>query len=258
MRQTTSKSASAGPALLLLLALSACAEATDVDGVTSGGRCATCHLSSEADAASASGAHLRHLTAGALGGPFACSDCHAVPAAVAAAAGHRDGQVDLAFSARAGGATAQWNAAQQTCAVACHGTAAPVWTRTDGTQAQCGSCHGLPPGAGHPPSDAGGCRACHPATVRSDGTIDAAGGTHVDGDADVLPNVCGTCHGIPPRTGLHLVHVEAGQLSCAVCHAGATATDPGAAHLNGAVEMSIQGWPTTRTCANVCHGPGSW
>src|SRR4029078_5117692 len=35
----------------------------------------------------------------------------------------------------------------------------PVWTRVDGTQKQCTSCHGAPPPAPHPQNTA--CEACH-------------------------------------------------------------------------------------------------
>lgn len=260
MRKTTSKLASATPALLLLLALSACAEASNVEGVAAEGRCAICHLSSAADASTASGAHLRHLTAGAVGGPFTCGACHVVPATVAAD-GHRDGLVDVVPTTAVGVPVASWDRVSKTCTGSCHETASPIWTRTDGTQAQCGSCHGLPPAGGHPAiNSAAGCNACHPATVRADGTIDVAGGKHVNGQLDFITNpACGACHAIPPSTGQHVLHVASVGIACGACHGGgATATNPGTNHQNGTVEVTVPGWAATRTCATACHGPERW
>jgi predicted CxxxxCH...CXXCH cytochrome family protein len=148
-----------------------------------------------------------------------------------------DGRVDIVFSARAGGEGAHWNAGQQSCAVYCHGDARPVWTVTDGSQARCGSCHGIPPGGEHPQSEAA-CGACHPATVREDGTINLAGGAHVNGRVDRGGDVvvaCGSCHGIPPGGG----HTTS--TSCGSCHEGYSATTVNAAlHQNGRTDVTAQ------------------
>ena len=101
-------------------------------------------------------------------------------------------QIDWGGVATARGASPAWDRATATCSnVYCHGvtltggtSTAPRWTTVDGSQATCGACHGIPP-ANHPELAAGftlaTCNACHPETVRSDGSIDAGGGRHVNG-----------------------------------------------------------------------------
>ncbi len=131
----------------------------------------------------------------------------------------------------------------------------------DGTQKACGACHGAPPTkAAHPQGAlAARCEACHPDTVRPDGTIDVAGGHHIDGRIDVaLGGGCAGCHGAPPASGAHLVHarlpagVEAGYgaltaledvapaggpdyaFGCGHCHP----LDP-ARHLDGVIDVAL-------------------
>ena len=71
---------------------------------------------------------------------------------------------------------------------------------------------------------------------------------------------CGSCHGLPPRTGQHDEHRSR---SCSTCHgAGYSSTTVNAAtHNNGVrnlAESSI-GWnATSRSCTNSCHGKESW
>lgn len=114
------------------------------------------------------GAHDRHLDRG-----VACSECHTVPSQWQDA-GHRNGNVDVVFGSLAGKAPAdpEWHANTQTCTNSyCHGAFgptgasgpqgarfAPQWTRSDGTQGACGTCHGLPP-TGHWDIDL--CGFCH-------------------------------------------------------------------------------------------------
>ncbi|MBN2358473.1 MAG: CxxxxCH/CxxCH domain-containing protein [Deltaproteobacteria bacterium] len=183
------------------------AAALHVDGkvdVTSG--CTRCHGSSEGPAppvdlqgnsetsAIGVGAHQSHLRAGQYRQAIACGECHLVPAALVAR-GHVDGlgPAEVRFGtdalARADGATPTWQREGSTpnCSdVYCHGATLggglitePVWTRVDGSQVGCGTCHGLPPPPPHP--DDGDCAQCHSRTVSSDGTIDVAGGAHIDG-----------------------------------------------------------------------------
>ena len=87
---------------------------------------------------------------------------------------------------------------------------AAVWTGTftAGTSTlACGSCHGAPPPAssGHPAVSSAltGCATCHPKTVKADGTIDVAGGFHVNGtvEVDSTAMTCSSCHGTSGRTG---------------------------------------------------------
>ncbi len=221
------------------------------------------------------GAHRVHLRDGALRRAIACADCHVVPTEVLGHFGDPHATVTFPAGglARAGSAAPEWRpdeAGGPTCAgVYCHGATlqvggtatAPVWTRVDGTQKTCGACHGAPPtGARHPQGAvAARCDVCHPATVRADGTIDVAGGHHIDGRIDVaLGEGCSGCHGAPPPTGAHLAHaalpegVSAGYgavttledvapaggasyaFGCGQCHP----LDP-AKHLDGVVEVEL-------------------
>src|SRR5205814_133026 len=79
----------------------------------------------------------------------------------------------------------------------CHGSANPVWTGGP-SQAQCGSCHGVPP----PSHVDNRCTACHPGP-------DAP--THADGKLDIGDDSggCSACHGQPPATGAHVAHMTA-------------------------------------------------
>ena len=107
------------------------------------------------------GAHQRHLEGGEVRAGIACESCHRVPIAVDDP-GHLDLlPADLSFDglAVADHARPEWDRAQATCAdTYCHGgtltggtATAPVWTRVDGSQTTCGSCHGAPPPLPHPP-----------------------------------------------------------------------------------------------------------
>jgi predicted CxxxxCH...CXXCH cytochrome family protein len=120
-----------------------------------------------------------------------------------------DGTVQINFSAFAtsnGSLSAGYNRSTHGCASTyCHGGFgggnagnAPVWT-AGASAAACGTCHGntsATPSAlptGHVALAAGStnatCRVCHPATVKADGTIDVAGGKHMNGvvQADTDP-----------------------------------------------------------------------
>ncbi len=105
------------------------------------------------------GAHQKHLGASLVFRKVECNECHVVPATVKAA-GHFDtpAPAELTFSgvATAGVAKPQWDGVK--CSdTYCHGTAvkagqdmkgsvpAPEWTKVDGSQVYCGSCHGIPP-----------------------------------------------------------------------------------------------------------------
>lgn len=117
------------------------------------------------------GAHQAHLVDRGFARVVRCEECHVVPASTLSA-GHVDGVVDVRFSgvALANGAVPIFTGG--TCAnTGCHDIAhftgrpgggtdvVPVWTRVDGSQRACTSCHGQPPPPPHPAVTA--CETCH-------------------------------------------------------------------------------------------------
>jgi predicted CxxxxCH...CXXCH cytochrome family protein len=228
--------------------------------------------------ARAVGAHQSHLQASPLRDAVNCSECHVVPTSTS----HSNGKVEITFGplATANGASPSWTGA--TCAgTYCHGafkngngTNAPTWTRVDGSQAACGTCHGVPPGGTHP-QGVTQCGSCHPGYTQTSVAV----ATHVNGTVDVILN-CTSCHGTPGANpappsgthgetatsaravGAHQSHVGGGNLAaaidCSACHPKPTSTG----HSNGRVEVAFGALPNQGTsaswngtsCANYCHG----
>jgi predicted CxxxxCH...CXXCH cytochrome family protein len=224
-----------------------------------GSACNTCHGSAANPAPPVSvsgasdttdtavGAHQAHLTGGALRAALACDDCHVVPGTTDAE-GHLDAApAELTWGdlSRIGDLAPEWDRDADTCSSTyCHGATlgggtnkTPLWTVVGAGQAACGTCHGAPPPAPHPAST--DCRQCHPDTMAEDGSIDVAGGQHIDGDVDVGGTACTSCHGsaanaAPPvalsgasdpaatEIGAHQAHVTDGALraalDCSTCH----------------------------------------
>lgn len=166
------------------------------------------------------GAHQLHLRDTPIRRAIACAECHRVPAAAGDplhAAG-RHAAITWGPLATAQGASPSWDRASATCSgVYCHGAilrsppdAGPAWTYAaepalePPSAAVCGSCHGWPPPLPHP--QVARCYGCHPDTARPDGTIDVAGGRHVNGRLDGGGSACGDCHDVPPASGAHLAH----------------------------------------------------
>jgi predicted CxxxxCH...CXXCH cytochrome family protein len=128
------------------------------------------------------GAHQVHLHGSSLAGPVACSECHLLPSQ-ANGTDHPDplgrpARVTFGLVAAQAGAHPVWHRTTRTCSgTYCHGAtesdsserADPLWTRVDGSQLHCDSCHGYPPPAPHP-ADAT-CEACHDAVVGAGGVI---------------------------------------------------------------------------------------
>ncbi|MBI4817592.1 MAG: CxxxxCH/CxxCH domain-containing protein [Deltaproteobacteria bacterium] len=239
------------------------------------------------------GAHQTHLSGGLGSKPVECIECHVVPTELNSA-GHVDTPLpaELTFGslARASGASPAWDRAAESCSTTyCHGStmgtdARPVWTLVDGTQAACGSCHGLPPAAPHPAN--ANCEACHLPTAGVNRTI-AGRATHVDGIVQVTIEGCTGCHGVgdvlnPPvdtqgrsettfrSVGAHQTHVRGGQgsrpVSCTECHLVPVAVgDPGHNDTALPAEVTFSGvaradganavWtPAGPTCTSYCHG----
>jgi len=154
-------------------------------------------------AASTTDAHPTH-DAPPVAQPIACAECHAPH-------GGMDHLLHFGPLANAGGATATWDPATATCSNYCHGqtlggglVTSPIWTRVDGSQAFCGSCHGLPPPAPHP-ALVTACGACHPGYTAT--SVNLA--LHINGAVDLggTGTGCDGCHGFPPATGAHATHV---------------------------------------------------
>lgn len=239
------------------------------------------------------GAHQSHLTpTNRFFKAIVCTDCHLVPSALGSV-GHRDTPLpaEVRFSGRAGTSPA-WNGAQ--CSnVYCHGATltsggsgaggnatSPLWTKVDGTQAQCTSCHGFPPPAPHPQNS--DCGACHNDVVAGANRTFSDIERHIDGNLDVNNNAaCNSCHGgvnnAPPKdttngttttlrgVGAHQPHVLTGStwhkdMACAQCHKVPTAVNA-VGHLDTQLpaELTFTGiavgssWSGS-TCSSYCHG----
>jgi len=163
---------------------------------------------------SADGAHALHGRDTPIHAAFKCTECHRCP-------GPGSGPNWGALAASQG-ATPCFDPAALTCSgVYCHGAklasppaTPPVWTPVSlddsaPPEKLCSTCHGYPPPAPHP-QRVSRCSGCHAATVRLDGTIDLAGGHHIDGQVDVAGGAgagCAGCHEFPPATGAHGAHV---------------------------------------------------
>lgn len=159
--------------------------------------------------ASGVGAHVAHLqTAG-----VACGECHIYPDSFGAT-GHidGDGHAELIFGdlANSGAGNAEYSHENLTCQnTYCHGDFSfdkasseyafayvedqmtgnnyqPIWNQVDGTQAACGTCHGLPP-TGHVAAELNACVNCHPDVVDGDGNI-IDNTKHVNGEKNVFGN----------------------------------------------------------------------
>jgi len=192
------------------------------------------------------GAHRVHLTVEPdWHQPVQCQDCHVVPEE-RDAPGHidGDGKAEVTF-AMAAGPNAAWDGT--TCTTACHGSAAfggaqplPTWTRVDGTQSTCGSCHGRPPPPPHTTQTR--CATCHP-TMEEDSITFRDPASHINGSVEVADPAatggCTTCHGsetssAPPKdlsgdtlttaqgVGAHAAHLRTSTwrnaIRCASCH----------------------------------------
>jgi predicted CxxxxCH...CXXCH cytochrome family protein len=139
------------------------------------------------------GAHQAHVLGTPRSRAVPCAECHQVPTEILTP-GHVDTPrpAELAFSgvANAFGAVPRYSAGACTN-TACHGAVfpdandsggsltAPNWTTLDGSQAACGTCHGLPPPRPHP-YYADDCGRCHE-NAAPDGTSVLHPERHVDG-----------------------------------------------------------------------------
>ncbi len=207
------------------------------------------------------GAHQTHLNGSAFSAGFACESCHA-----AITGRHPTGTIELDFGALNGTAThTVYDRAAHTCASYCHdplgaGLTTPAWNvgHQSAGGVMCGSCHPLPPTTGgHPSSshDLTTCKTCHPQTMNADGTINRAGGMHVNGMVDAIGG-----HGDYSLPSVHgpaffaFLKGTAGALDCRACHGqdyggGSSAPSCTQCHTTDA------GWTSDwRTNCSFCHG----
>ncbi len=225
------------------------------------------------------GAHQSHLGTSAWHREILCRDCHRVPAE-AADPGHIDAApAELTWSALASadGALPVFDRAAESCSgVYCHGptlipggqNTEPIWTIVDGTQAACGTCHGLPPDAPHPPSSQ--CDTCHGMVV--DGVFNFVDPSlHINGTVDVVvlenhPQAttdCSNCHLNPETQQPDLLGIHGSD--CVRCHPvdvrstilGPLGTFNGECwhcHNPGVPETGNLETPTRGHRCVVCHG----
>jgi hypothetical protein len=235
------------------------------------------------DRTGAHAAHLSGMTAGGLAfaAPFRCDTCHAVPADLSHVGG-AGGRATVALSgagqASLSASLGSYDPATGTCTTYCHGTSpSPAWSAKG---LQCGGCHEVPPDSPHPQvTELTSCAWCHSGTVKEDGSLDVAGGKHVDGKVDVRGGNggvgCAACHGAPPVTGAHVAHRGASApppsygdsrpLGCGNCHPTDTTQHAGGAQvLNPNVVLpggtrttgaQMTGSPPNVSCTVACHFP---
>jgi len=150
--------------------------------------CSSCHGSAlnpapprdldglELTSSASVGAHQTHVIGTGHSRAVPCAECHLVPKN-ALDPGHLDSArpAEVIFSGAALAFDASPRYENGSCQnTACHGAhfasdhdsggtnTAPSWTRVDGTQASCGTCHGLPPPPPHPYAALNPvCSACH-------------------------------------------------------------------------------------------------
>lgn len=158
------------------------------------------------------GAHDIHLFNAQIANVAACEECHIVPTELNSN-GHldSDGVAEVNFSGSIFTSDgASYSTSDLQCSnTYCHGNFvflksesnfpnfytedqmvgnnfSPTWNQVDGTQAECGSCHGLPP-AGHIPATLSACVNCHGGVVDGDGNIiDPT--KHINGEPNVFGN----------------------------------------------------------------------
>jgi predicted CxxxxCH...CXXCH cytochrome family protein len=247
------------------------------------------------------GAHRSHLAvtkASTWHAPVLCASCHLVPEEDNSP-GHiddDDNRAEITFSALAstGDLTPTRNEDGTCSNVYCHGATLgggtlkePNWTLVDGSQRECGTCHGAPPPAPHPVGD--NCGGCHPTVSAADNRVFLDPSRHINGIVEVSDGsggACDSCHGsdgesAPPRdiagntdrasigVGAHREHLALSawrrEINCSNCHVVPTEFgDPGHVDGDNVAEVPFDALNPTATvdlaagtCSNLyCHGTG--
>ena len=250
------------------------------------------------------GAHQSHAADGPLHSAFPCQRCHFTPTQPGDEGHYQSGgklltgPAPVIVDAGYAGPFA-WDRSAATCTNSyCHAPfqdpnakqIAPVWTKVGQGQADCGSCHGVPPPAHGPDTR---CQTCHRPSFIGD---QPRSPLHVNGQVDLAapPGSCVGCHGsgdspAPPvdvlgrsdpslqTVGAHRDHLEAlhklsAPVACNECHLVPAQFDsPGhvdhqppavvfppdagvLARADGAVPSYDH---ATATCTSYCHGSGA-
>jgi hypothetical protein len=159
------------------------------------------------------GAHTAHLYENNIGKEILCVTCHKEPSNYSSE-GHLgdDDKAEVIFGELAihRGVNPNYSFTNNNCSdTYCHGNfvfyrdsstyafayTAPTmvgsnvsvkWNQVDGSQTQCGSCHGLPP-IGHVPATLNTCVNCHPGVVDNQGNI-VDKTKHINGIKNVFGN----------------------------------------------------------------------
>lgn len=159
------------------------------------------------------GAHSIHLYASNLSEPMGCYECHPSdsPSGTEYVSGHINGlpaEMEFGDRAQSDVSIAGYDFNTYQCSnTYCHGNFefeksesdyswaytedtmvgnnfSPKWNQVDGTQAACGTCHGLPP-QGHVAVELSECATCHGSVVNAAGEI-IDNLKHMNGEADVF------------------------------------------------------------------------
>ncbi len=225
------------------------------------------------------GAHGAHVTGSGQAPPFDCSVCHVKPAD-ALATDHIDeattGNAPLATITFGGmavlglaGITPTWDRTSATCSnTYCHGATlsggaltSPKWTKLDGSQAACGTCHGIPPLTSPHSTVTGGtsaCNGCHSATVDPHGDIIpvSAGGKHIDGAIEATGGHSASWMD-QTSPSFHAFSANQGLGSCQGCH-GTNLDGVGGSTTVSCAQCHDQDLPpgvtTWKTNCVMCHG----
>ena len=234
------------------------------------------------------GAHAAHVNQATFrSAPLACAECHAGVVPPPGDTTHANGTVAFAFGALAKSAIAGGVAPVPTwdgtsCAnTYCHGAfkngANATMTWAQDVTLNCTSCHGAPPGGGHPANAS--CGNCH-GSGYSATTVNSA--THINGQLDLNAMSCTSCHGDPsrvlvtgadpntraappvdttgltssPAVGAHQAHLNrddiTAPIACNECHLVPTSIT----HSNGTVEV-VLGTRAAAGGANPVYSAGT-
>jgi predicted CxxxxCH...CXXCH cytochrome family protein len=151
-----------------------CLDCHESEGVPS--ECNHCHGDPQGDPADPlsqipnSFGHVTCITGGQNSLAVPCNTCHIIPTGWNSP-GHIDAppsEVDFSGISDWHDANPIWNQEEMSCSnTYCHGDFNPVWTGNN--QAECGSCHALPPPPLHPQNEQ--CALCHSSVINDEGEI---------------------------------------------------------------------------------------